>query len=97
MKFIRNSITSKILLLLLVVTILAVGIVGVVSYNLGRDVLKKESFDKLTAVREMKADQIEDYFKNIKNQLITLSQSSMIIDAMTSFDDAFQKCKRNKD
>jgi PAS domain S-box-containing protein len=42
-------------------------------------------FNKLTAVREMKAQQIEDYFTSIANQILTFSESRMIVDAMREF------------
>ncbi|MCK4898456.1 MAG: HAMP domain-containing protein, partial [Anaerolineales bacterium] len=52
----------------------------------GSSTLEEESFNKLTAVREMKASQIEDYFQLIENQVITLSEDRMIIEAMRDVD-----------
>ena len=37
----------------------------------------------------MKAGQIEDYFQQIIDQIITFSEDRMIIDAMQSFENAF--------
>ena len=83
------KISTKILVAFVSVAIIAVGLVGYFSFTLGRSNLERESFNKLTAVREMKAGQIEDYFEFIENQIITLSEDRMTIEAMTAFDEGF--------
>jgi serine phosphatase RsbU (regulator of sigma subunit) len=57
-------------------------VIGFISYRRAKSSLEKQSFEKLTAVREMKASQIQDYFKIIQDQLITSAQNPMIVDAM---------------
>jgi PAS domain S-box-containing protein len=47
--------------------------------------LEEQEFRELTAVREMKGQQIEDYFRLIRNQVLTFSQDSMVVDAMREF------------
>ncbi len=64
-------------------------VIGTISYFRGRDSLKTESFNRLTAVREMKANQIEDYFGQINDQLLTLSEDPTIIEAMKEFSSGF--------
>ena len=66
------KIGTKILIAFTVVAIVAVGLVGFFAFTTGSSTLEEESFNKLTAVREMKASQIEDYFQTIENQIITL-------------------------
>jgi PAS domain S-box-containing protein len=83
----RLNIGTKILIAFVSIAILAVVVVGLVSFQLGSRTLEEESFNKLTAVREMKAGQIEDYYQQIVNQVITLSEDRMIIDAMRAFDE----------
>lgn len=80
------KIGTKILIAFTVVAIVAVGLVGFFAFTTGSSALEEESFNKLTAVREMKASQIEDYFQTIENQIITLSEDRMIIEAMRRFD-----------
>jgi PAS domain S-box-containing protein len=80
------KIGTKILIAFLVVTVVAVGMVGFFAFTTGSSALEEDSFNKLTAVREMKASQIEDYFQTIENQIITFSEDRMIIDAMRDFD-----------
>jgi PAS domain S-box-containing protein len=82
----RLSIGTKILIAFVSIAILAVAVVGLVSYQLGSRTLEEESFNKLTAVREMKAGQISDYYQLIVDQIITLSEDRMVIDAMRAFD-----------
>ena len=55
----------KILLILLFLSVLSAGIVGIIALSLGTRTLKEESFKKLTAIREMKANQIENHFQEI--------------------------------
>ena len=78
----------KILIVLSVVAIAAIGIIGYQGYSTAKESLEQESFNKLTAVREMKANQIEDYFQQIADQVRTLSEDRMIIEAMQAFDNA---------
>jgi PAS domain S-box-containing protein len=81
------KIGTKILVAFTTVAIVAVGLVGYFAFTTGSNTLEEESFNKLTAVREMKASQIEDYFQLVENQVVTLSQDRMIIEAMREFDD----------
>lgn len=85
------SIRTKLLIILSLVAILAAGMIGFIAYWTGKTTLEEESFKKLTAVREMKADQVESYFRIIRDQATTLSEDRMIIDAVKSFKSAFQK------
>jgi uncharacterized membrane protein (DUF441 family) len=50
------------------IAFLSVIVIGYISYNKGKKSLEQESFNRLTAVREMKATQIEDYFQLIQDQ-----------------------------
>lgn len=71
------------------IAVIAVVTVGAVSFRLGSATLRDESFSKLTAVREMKADQIEDLFRELRREVVTLSENPMIVDAMRSFGSEF--------
>jgi len=80
---------AKILLILLFSSVVSAGIVGIVSLTLGTKTLKEESFNKLTAIREMKANQIENYFQEIFNQLLSLSESRTVVEAAIDFRKGF--------
>ena len=79
------KIRTKLLIVLVLVAVVSVGIYSAVEYRAAKRALLEESFDTLVAVRELKAQQIEDYFSNIAGQVATLSESSMIVDAMQEF------------
>jgi anti-anti-sigma regulatory factor/HAMP domain-containing protein len=87
----KLKIRARIIFVLSLVAITAVGISGYITFSIARDSLEKESFKKLTAVREMKASQIEDYFQQIFDQITTLSEDHMVIEAMNEFKTAFNK------
>ncbi len=83
--FKKLKIRTKILLAFTVIAIITVATIAFLAFSIGQSTLERESFNKLTAVREMKASQIEDYFQLITDQLITQSEDRMIIEAMTDF------------
>jgi methyl-accepting chemotaxis protein len=70
------------LVVLAVVAIMSSGITARLSYQIARDAIEEQSFEKLIAVREVKGTQIEDYVRQIVDQIQTLAESRMIIDAM---------------
>ncbi len=64
-------------------------VISLISYFRAKQSLKKQSFEKLTAVREMKSGQIEDYFQIINDQITTSAENPMIIDAMRDLKNGF--------
>ncbi|MFC1744200.1 hypothetical protein ACFL35_09400 [Candidatus Riflebacteria bacterium] len=85
------KIRTKILLILSSVAIIAAAITGYLGYSTAKNSLKKESFNKLTAIRELKASQVEEYFHIIQYQVQTLSEDRMIIEALRAFKEGFEK------
>lgn len=69
----RLTIGPRLTLTFFLLAALAVASVGYLSYQSGHDALEEKAFEELTAVREMKADQIEEYFQLIENQLLTMA------------------------
>jgi hypothetical protein len=57
-----RSIRLRVHVILAVVTILSLGTMAAVSYQLGVRTLEEEATAKLTAIRELKGRQIEVYF-----------------------------------
>jgi PAS domain S-box-containing protein len=87
------GIRYQILILLSIIAIVAVGVIGFISYSSAKSAMERESFNKLTAVRELKANQVTDYFQQIRNQIITLSEDRMIIEATNEFIDGYKRIK----
>ena len=88
--FTKLKIGTKILLVTVSITLVALLISMMVSNYSTRIALEREAYNRLTAVREMKSQQIEDYFQSIRNQVRTFSEDRMIVDAMRTFSGAFQ-------
>ncbi|UKN00521.1 SpoIIE family protein phosphatase [Paracrocinitomix mangrovi] len=88
-KFNDLNINIKLALAFFVIAFSSIVIIGFLAYFKGKKSLEEESFNRLTAVREMKASQIEDYFKDIRNQIITFSEDHTIIEAMKDFRNGF--------
>lgn len=85
------KINAKLTLAFFVIAFTSITIIGFLSYFKGKNSLEKESFNRLTAVREMKAAQIEDYFNQIGNQIVTFSEDHTIIEAMRDFSKGFNE------
>ena len=87
--FSRLKISAKILVILVSVAASSVVLFGYMDYQEAKRALGAESFNKLTAAREMKAQQIEDYFRTITGQVSTFSESRTVIEAMGELRSAF--------
>ncbi|MFZ5551544.1 MAG: SpoIIE family protein phosphatase [Bacteroidota bacterium] len=79
----------KLTLAFFFIAFVSISIIGVISYVQGKKSLQEESFNKLTAVREMKAEQIEGYYQLIIDQAKTFAETPTIIEAMKCFDAGF--------
>jgi PAS domain S-box-containing protein len=88
--FSNLKISAKILIVLVAVAASSVGAFGIMEYQATKESLRRESFNKLTVVRELKAQQIEDYFKTISNQVVTFSESRTVTEAMRAFRETFK-------
>lgn len=92
MRFLNKlSIQSKLLLMLLLISIALILITGYMDYSNGKAAFTKTIFNQLVIVRSLKAKEIESYFQYTKNQALTLSESPLAIEAMKEFKAAYQK------
>jgi len=66
--FSKLTIRARVLILLATIAIVAAGISSYVGFYIARKSLEEQAFSKLTAMREMKTSQVQDYFKQIANQ-----------------------------
>ena len=85
----KVRIRTKLLLATVAVGFIALLASGLIGYDAGGAAIEKESFNKLTAVREMKARQLEAYFQQIRSQVVTMSENRMVVNAMTEMREAF--------
>ena len=83
------SIQSKLLVMLLGVSILASVVVGAIGLSSGRDSLEQAAFDQLSSVRESRHREIERTFAEIRSAVLLDSRNSSTIDASRRFNEAF--------
>jgi anti-anti-sigma regulatory factor/HAMP domain-containing protein len=84
--FLRDlSIRARVLLVLAIVVFVAAGTSTLVGDGLSRSALRDQALDQLTSVRELKGRQIEDYFRLIQDQLVTLSEDPSVVSALRDF------------
>ena len=83
--WVTSKIRNKLLVLLALVAILPMTLLGYSMYQSAAKGIEKQAFAQLTAIRTVKAKQIEDYFTQIDNQIQTFSQNLAIVDAMKEF------------
>jgi serine phosphatase RsbU (regulator of sigma subunit) len=79
----------KLTIYFFIIAFLSMLVVGIISYHKAKSSLTYESFNRLTAVREMKATQIEDYFQLISDQVSTFAEDRMIVSGTRKLKDAF--------
>ena len=84
----RFSIRTRLQLVLASVAIVSTGITAGMSYRIAREAIEEQSFERLTAVREMKGSQVEDYLHQIVDQALTLSESRIVTPIVSTPDSA---------
>lgn len=85
LSFSNLKIRSKLLVVLVAIAVSSAGAFGVIQYKEAREALEAESFNKLTAARELKAQQVEDYFAAISSQVAVFAGSPTAVEAMKAF------------
>ena len=76
----RWGLAAKLFTTLVLLGAIAVLVTGVLGYFRARDALEKAVFDQLTAARQTKARQVEDYFRTIHAELRLLATSKMVVE-----------------
>ncbi|NDR55159.1 response regulator [Aliiruegeria sabulilitoris] len=65
---------TKLAVITILISMVAVSLSSLLAGNTSNQALKSAAFERLTAVRELKAQQIEDYFAQIRRQLAFISE-----------------------
>ena len=84
------SIRAKLLVALLGIGVLSIGTIGWIGYSGARHSLEAEAFGKLAGVQSNKVNAVEDYFGDIRSQVVTMSENDQTVRAMQEFRSAFQ-------
>lgn len=85
------SLQSKILLMLLLVSILSTLVIGYQGYRSGTETLESQLFSRLTSLRQTRATQLEAYLETFREIVLSYSEDLMVVDAAVDFRDAFNE------
>lgn len=84
-----RTIRIKLLVVISSVVLIVLAIVMGLIETINRNDIVENNFNTLRALREIKSTQVQDYIEFSRNQMITMSESNMVIEAMKSFKSAF--------
>jgi class 3 adenylate cyclase len=87
----RLSIQSKLVLMLLMVSLLAFGVIGYEGYRSGRAALQKAVYNQLTSVRETKTHEVQEQLGVLRDLTLTLAEAQSYVGAMRDFRAAFRE------
>ncbi len=85
---------SKLLIMLLIVSVLSVLIAGLIGYTSGTDSLREAEYRRLTQLRESRAREITAFYESITDSATVLTHSSSTIDAVRAFGPAFAELQK---
>src|SRR6056297_443270 len=89
MKWKNIKIARKLIIVFLSIGILAVAVLGIISYNQSKKALIKKSFNQLQAIRNIKKNQIESFFAERKGDLNVYAFNTAVQMASNRFIRAF--------
>lgn len=87
----RVSIQSKLMLMLLTMSVLATGIAGGIGFESGRSSLRAAVFERLTGIREAQARVLELGLRDITGALVVFARGETVIGAMNAFNAGFKQ------
>jgi methyl-accepting chemotaxis protein len=85
----KMNLSVKFVVAFLVVGILPLSITGYLSLEKSSESIRDLAFDQLESIREIKRNQVLQYFSTLEKQAITVTEDKMVIDAMADFKRAF--------
>ena len=80
---------------MLIVTISSIMAIGFIGNRSGEKIIKSSVTQKLQLLNRMKAEEIQDYFHSIANNLKMLSSDRMVLDALREFIISYNLVKYN--
>ncbi len=87
----RLSIQSKMILLLLAVSLGSVLVLAVIGYSSAKVALTQSIEDRLKGVRVAKTTTLKEMLESLRDQVISMSDSRAAIEGMRSFRDAYRE------
>ncbi len=80
-----HSLRNKLILLFLAVSVIPLAVVGLLAFYQSQDVLREQVSNELTSVRNLKARQIEEYFRLMNEDILLLSKLPIVAGAVQEF------------
>jgi len=90
------TIRTRLMIMLLVVSLLACAILSYLGATYGKKVISEEVTNQLKLVRNAKKSQIEFYLNDIGHFVEVMGQNEMVIEAAKEFKQAFQQVKNEQ-
>jgi class 3 adenylate cyclase len=87
--FNRLSIQSKLMMMLLAVSIGSISVIAYEGYRSGRNAIEASVVKQLVGLRASKTSQIEDYFRNLRSEMKVIGTSTGTAVAMKDFAAAY--------
>ncbi|MBM7660134.1 methyl-accepting chemotaxis protein [Bacillus mesophilus] len=86
----RISLTAKMIFIFLSISLIPLAVLGVVSTSSSSTAIEEEKESKLSAVRDIKKTQVENYFKERFADISILAKRDDVIDAMAEYKVVFE-------
>jgi len=83
------SIRSRLIIMLIVVTLISSVVVGLLGWRNGRNALSSTISNQLNSIRASQAYQVESYFRQTFAHTRSLAKDRMIVNAMTQFQEGY--------
>ncbi|MBD2606928.1 HAMP domain-containing protein [Scytonema hofmannii FACHB-248] len=93
--FNQLSIKTKLIVMLLVVSVCAMLASTYICSSAGKSILTEKVFNQLTSLRAAKTYQIQDYFETLNNHNQTLSEELTVVAAMQEFKTAYRELEKS--
>ncbi len=89
--FLNLTLAQKLISVLLVAGLIPMLLVSVIASVVATQQLEKQAFDQLNAVRQIKAAAIERFFEGTRSQIITMANSTTVVNAAGAFSRSFKR------
>jgi class 3 adenylate cyclase len=87
----KVSIQSKLVVMMVVCTIVAATVVGIIGFQAGRNSLRDSVFSRLTEVRETQARALQVQLMDLKNSMIVYTRGATTKNALAAFTAGFNQ------
>jgi hypothetical protein len=87
----RVGIQSKLLLMILTMSVLAALAAGGIGFQSGRSSLRAAVFDRLTGIRELQSQTVEGRFTDMRNSVLNTAANETTLSAISAFTAGFDR------